>query len=82
MILSTAMAAASSGTATRMISHPASAKVRIWATVASTSSVFVLHMDWIDTGAPPPTATRPTINFFVISLALLYQFEYVMECYQ
>ena len=69
LILSTALAASSSGTATRMISHPASSNAWIWATVAATSSVFVLHMDWMDTGAPPPTATLPTINFFVILIA-------------
>ena len=56
----TAFAAARSGTATRIISHPASSSRRICATVAETSSVRVLHMDWMVTGAPPPTGTPPT----------------------
>ena len=36
---------------------PAASRAWIWATVAATSSVLVLHMDWMDTGAPPPTGT-------------------------
>ena len=55
------MAAAASmvGTATRMIWHPACSRRRICATVAATSSVAVLHMDWMATGAPPPMTTPP-----------------------
>src|SRR5699024_6832070 len=34
--------------------------------VAATSSVLVLHMDWMDTGAPPPTGTFPTMICLVI----------------
>ncbi len=41
----TALAAAISGTATRMISQPASSNLRICSTVASTSWVLVEHMD-------------------------------------
>ena len=55
-----ARAASISGTATRMIWHPACSRRRIWDTVRSTSWVGVLHMDWMLTGAPPPTATAPT----------------------
>ena len=60
LILATARAEARSGTATRMMSHPAAARVRICFRVAWTSSVRVLVMDWMDTGAPPPTGTLPT----------------------
>ena len=56
----TALAAAMSGTATRMIWQPAASSRRIWSTVAATSSVRVLVMDWMVTGAPPPTGTPPT----------------------
>ena len=47
------------GTATRMISQPAFSRRRIWSTVECQSSVFVLHMDWMATGWPPPMATFP-----------------------
>ena len=63
----TALAAAMSGTAARTISHPASSRRRIWSTVAETSSVLVEHMDWMETGAPPPTGTGPTWICLVIS---------------
>ncbi len=36
------------------------------AAVASTFSVTVLHMDWMLTGAPPPTATPPTMICLLI----------------
>ena len=49
-----------SGTAQRMMSHPSAASSRICASVASASDVRVFVMDCTDTGAPPPTATRPT----------------------
>ena len=56
-----ASAASASGTATRTMSQPAASRRRIWATVAATSGVGVLVMDWTVTGAPPPTATPPTV---------------------
>ena len=56
------------GTATRMMSQPAASKARIWLTVAFTSSVFVLHMDWIRTGFPPPIFLSPMEITFVCSL--------------
>ena len=62
-----ASAALISGTATRTISHPAAWKSMIWAMVASTSQVLVLHMDCTVTAASPPTATFPTMSFFVCS---------------
>ena len=48
-----------SGTAQRMMSQPRAASSRICASVASASDVRVFVMDCTDTGAPPPTATRP-----------------------
>ena len=48
------------GMATRTISHPSWASSLIWASVETGSVVLVVHMDWTDTGAPPPTATLPT----------------------
>ena len=61
-----ALAEALSGTATRTISQPASSKRRICWMVAFGSSVRVLHIDWMETGAPPPTKTLPTLICFVI----------------
>ena len=55
-----ARAASRVGTATRTMSQPACSRRRIWDTVASTFSVGVLHMDWMGTGAPPPTGSGPT----------------------
>ena len=66
LMAGTARAASSVGTATRMISQPACSRRRICCTVASTSSVAVLHMDWMLTGAPPPTATPPTMICLLI----------------
>ena len=60
-----ASAASMSGTASRAISQPAAASARIWASEPSTSVVLVLSIDWIETGAPPPTATGPTWIRFV-----------------
>ena len=61
--------AAALGMATRMISHPAFARPSICASVDAGSSVFVVHMDCTDTGAPPPTATLPTCTWCVSSRA-------------
>src|SRR3990170_8992284 len=60
LISERADAASASGTATRTISHPASSSRFIWETVASTSRVSVLVIDWTMTGAPPPIKTLPT----------------------
>ena len=56
-----ASASPSWGTATRTMSAPCVASSCTWISVASTSSVFVAVIDWIDMGAPPPTATFPTL---------------------
>ena len=62
-----ASAASSVGTVSRAISQPAVQRALSWERLASTSVVFVLHMDWMETGAPPPTATFPTLICLVIS---------------
>src|SRR5512134_1587566 len=59
-ILRNDLAASTSGTATRTISHPSRVSDRIWASVARTSRVSVFVMLWTETGAPPPTGTPPT----------------------
>ena len=58
------------GTAQRMISQPAFSSARICATVASTSSVFVLVIDWIATGLPPPIFLPPIFITFVAFLVI------------
>ncbi len=50
----------SRGTATRTMSAPASATVRIWAMVAGRFAVSVLVIVCTATGAPPPMGTPPT----------------------
>ena len=55
-----ARAASRSGTAERMMSQPASSSWWIWRTVALTSRVSVLVIDWTVISAPPPTLTPPT----------------------
>lgn len=55
-----AAAASASGTATRTMSAPSAASARICESVASTSAVWVVVIDWTDTGAPSPTGTGPT----------------------
>ena len=46
-------------TATRMMSAPASTRCSIWATVVSTSAVFVAHMLCTAIGWPAPTVSEP-----------------------
>ena len=55
-----------SGTASRAIWQPASASSRSWRRELSTSVVFVLSIDWMETGAPPPMGTPPTRICFVM----------------
>jgi hypothetical protein len=59
LIFGSAFAASSSGTATRMSSHPAVSNCRICSTVAFTSRVSVEHIDWTEIGASPPILTDP-----------------------
>ena len=59
-ISGTAAAASALFTVTRTISEPARASSATCRTVAATSAVSVLVMDWTTIGAPPPIATCPT----------------------
>src|SRR3990172_2548228 len=58
-ISGTACAAASWFTVTRTSSLPARARSATWRTVAVTSAVSVLVIDWTTTGCVDPTATGP-----------------------
>ena len=49
------------GTATRTIWQPDAVSSAICWSVALTSAVSVVVIDWTDTGAPPPTGTDPTM---------------------
>src|SRR6266700_3380951 len=57
-----ARASAILGAVMRTISHPASIMRMDWATVASTSVVGVVVMDWRRMGLSPPTPTWPTMT--------------------
>src|SRR5215211_53466 len=59
-IILSASTSLSRGTATRTMSAPASATVRIWSIVAWRLAVSVLGIVWTATGAPPPIGTPPT----------------------
>jgi hypothetical protein len=52
-----ASASSCDGTATRTIWQPVAVSSAICCSVAFTSAVSVVVMDWTDTGAPPPTGT-------------------------
>ena len=60
-IVSSASTSFSRGTATRTMSAPASATVRICSIVAARSAVSVLVIVCTTTGAPPPIGTPPTL---------------------
>src|SRR5579872_4225021 len=62
----TAAAASSRSTVMRTISEPARASAATCSTVPCTSAVSVLVIDWTTIGAPPPTATLPTITWVVV----------------
>src|SRR2546423_1153666 len=75
-----ARASSQCGTATRTMSTPAATSRAICCSVALTSEVFVVVMDWIETGASPPTSTRPTLIFFdVRRSASMATVEYASE---
>ena len=59
-IVFSASTSCSRGTATRTMSAPASATVRIWSIVAARLAVSVFVIVCTATGAPPPTGTGPT----------------------
>ena len=63
-----ALAASMVGTVQRMISQPACSNLWICSTVAFTSSVLVLVIDWIRIGFPPPISRSPILTTFVLSL--------------
>jgi len=48
------------GAVTRTISQPTSASATDWRTVAATSWVSLVVIDWTLIGLPPPTPTDPT----------------------
>src|SRR5690348_13771185 len=56
-ICGSASASSWDGTATRTIWQPAAVSSAICCSVALTSAVRVVVIDWTDTGAPPPTGT-------------------------
>src|SRR6478736_7459291 len=60
-ISGSASASSWDGQATRTMSHPAAVSSAICCSVALTSAVSVVVIDWTDTGASPPTATEPTL---------------------
>ncbi len=64
LMLERAFAAFSVGTATRISSHPAFSSFLIWEIVARMSSVFVLHIDWIEMWSFP-ILTLPTFTLFI-----------------
>src|SRR3954469_19515130 len=59
-IAGSASASSVSGTATRTIWQPAAVSSAICWSVALTSAVFVVHIDWTLTGKSLPTPTPPT----------------------
>ena len=58
-----ACASSQCGTATRTISQPVATSAAICWSVALTSEVLVVVIDWTRTGASPPTSTQPTLIF-------------------
>src|SRR5260370_24715532 len=54
----------------RTISEPARDSAATWAMVPSISAVSVLVIDCTTIGAPPPTATLPTMTCVVLCRAL------------
>ena len=55
-------AAATLGAVMRTISQPTSARAMDCRTVAATSCVSLVVIDWTRTGLAPPTPTAPTIT--------------------
>src|SRR3954452_2304595 len=65
-IWTSASASSQCGTATRTIWQPVATSAAICWSVAFTSAVFVVVIDWTETGASPPTSTEPTRIFRVV----------------
>src|SRR6185369_8049030 len=68
-ICGTAAAASSRSTVMRTISEPARDSAATCAIVPSISAVSVLVIDFTTIGAPPPTATLPTMTWVVLCRA-------------
>src|SRR5436305_14400037 len=66
LMCGTAAAASSRSTVMRTISEPARDSAATWAMVPSISAVSVLVIDCTTIGAPPPTATLPTMTWVVL----------------
>ena len=66
------------GTATRIISQPAFSRLKIWFIVDFTSSVFVLHMDWMRTGFPTDHPVANMNNFRILSAHV--SFLFILNC--
>src|SRR6185437_5424983 len=60
-ISGSASASSCDGTATRTMSQPVAVSAAICCSVALTSDVSVVVIDWTDTRASPPTGTEPTL---------------------
>src|SRR5579864_6992663 len=69
-ICGTAAAASSRSTVMRTSSEPARVSAATWAMVPAMSAVSVLVIDCTTIGAPPPTATWPTMTCVVLCRAL------------
>src|SRR5882757_3044972 len=69
-ICGTAAAASSRSTVIRTISEPARDKAATCSMVPWISAVSVLVIDCTTIGAPPPTATLPTMTWVEVCLAL------------
>src|ERR1700691_3953959 len=69
-ICGTAAAASSRSTVIRPIPEPPRDNAATWAIVPSISAVSVLVIDCTTIGAPPPTATLPTMTWVVLCRAL------------
>src|SRR3977135_3130780 len=69
-ICGTAAAASSRSTVIRTSSEPARANAAICATVSAPSAVWLWVIDCTTIGAPPPTATLPTMTWVVLCRAL------------
>src|SRR5690349_11204781 len=74
LILGSAAAESTSGTATRMISQPTASSCLICSTVALTSRVSVEHMDWTAIGASPPILILPTLICLVLRRVMCMRF--------
>src|SRR6476661_2246687 len=78
-IVRSASMSSSRGTATRTMSAPASATVRIWSMVAWRLAVSVFVIVWTATGAPPPMGTPPTLICRAEAMSPVYESPVVAD---